>query len=650
MSAKSILQDILKAAATPFRQATGIGQEIVRKTAGLTPEQYSSLQQKAGKLGNISKSTSLTPQEAQDPLIAAKSLAGIGSYVVPVGKVGTGIGALNKILQAGKVAGSGALSGFGSSQQGNEVSGAVLGGALSGGLSLAGGLAQKGLKATANRFMDSVFRETIKDTKAAIKQGVTTLGNKALEKGFKGLTADGILKGSVETIQTLENKLQEVLTGSKATVSVKALKDAVTPIIKKYTQSGNTSAVSAITSRLAAIEKGSGKNIPVSTANEIKRALYEEARNAYGQVSSENMEGIKAIARSLKENIAKAVPGVDEINQELSYFGRISDSMTDKLSRGGRNNMMGLTQSVLAGGGIAGAAATGGASLIPAALLPILGSTPGKILSARALQGASKGIGAVGANQLVQKATPQIGGRAGAGVANLLGEQTQPQGENGEQNNVEQVAPPEASIPPVIDRSSLPPEKQRAYDIIMQAKQQAATGGAGQVNQEQLGQAYVAALLSGNTKAATQLKAIIEYQDTQKPKEDKGLSSTTENRVQLANSGLRSLTSLEKILKKDPAAALKAAIPGQLGARSYDSAALKAVEGLLRARSGAAVPETEVRRYMNANLPRVGDTPGDIKFKLDSFRADLEEVAQSGSTMSDIDQARQILESQGISL
>ncbi len=122
--------------------------------------------------------------------------------------------------------------------------------------------------------------------------------------------------------------------------------------------------------------------------------------------------------------------------------------------------------------------------------------------------------------------------------------------------------------------------------------------------------------------------------------DDKSLSATTENRVQLATSGLRALSDIEKMIKNDPSKVFKNVLPGKLGARDYDSAAFKAVEGLLRARSGAAIPETEVRRYMNANLPRVGDSQEEIKYKLESFRNDLEDVALSSGSFSAEDALR----------
>lgn len=118
------------------------------------------------------------------------------------------------------------------------------------------------------------------------------------------------------------------------------------------------------------------------------------------------------------------------------------------------------------------------------------------------------------------------------------------------------------------------------------------------------------------------------------PNASQSLSATTENRVQLATSGIRALNDIEKMIKDDPGKVFKNVIPGKLGARDYDSAAFRAVEGLLRARSGAAIPEIEVRRYMNANLPKVGDSQEEIAYKLESFRKDLEDVAMSGGSFN----------------
>lgn len=153
--------------------------------------------------------------------------------------------------------------------------------------------------------------------------------------------------------------------------------------------------------------------------------------------------------------------------------------------------------------------------------------------------------------------------------------------------------------------------------------------GMGGLSREQISKAMILDLATTGGKHIAELKTLAEFVA---PPKEKALSNSAENRQQLGQSGLRGLDEVEALLKEggvDPV--FLSSLPGSLGARQYDSAAFRAVEGLLRARSGAAIPEQEVRRYMNANLPRVGDSETTRKAKLKAFRLDLEGVANSKS-------------------
>lgn len=172
------------------------------------------------------------------------------------------------------------------------------------------------------------------------------------------------------------------------------------------------------------------------------------------------------------------------------------------------------------------------------------------------------------------------------------------------------------------------------------------TGTTPSTNQPVITNEELTLLMLLDPKNASTYSAIAELQGGGATKQ-KPLSSTTENRVQLANSGLRALNELESLYQSDPTKVLKSRLPGSIGARDYESASLRAVEGLLRARSGAAVPETEVIRYRNANLPRVGDSRQTALNKLAAFRKDLEEVANSGATMPN---NLEVLQNAGIDL
>lgn len=118
---------------------------------------------------------------------------------------------------------------------------------------------------------------------------------------------------------------------------------------------------------------------------------------------------------------------------------------------------------------------------------------------------------------------------------------------------------------------------------------------------------------------------------------NKKLSVTAQTQANLAKSGIRGLQEVKQIIAEKGAGVLAAndLIPGHLLSRKYDSALFRTVEALLRARSGAAVPEQEVRRYLNKFGPKLGDDQGTIEFKLQQLEQDFNDVLTgTGNTSS----------------
>jgi len=313
-----------------------------------------------------------SPQFLKD---TAQVSAGIASYSTPFGK---GANFATKALIPGAVVGatSGVADEKKSSLLADMLFGATTAGVTRSATNALSGVAKFATQKSPERLMDSVFRENIKATKSAL-QKKEQLGLEALKRGVKG-DEDQIFTQATSKVDELENALQEKLSKSTRIVPVADIKKAVQPLIEKYNKTGNLSAVKNITDRVAALEQYHGKSIPVSVANEVKRGLYEEARGGYGSLASESIEGVKTIARSLKEAISTKVTGANEINKELSVFGRIQDSMLDKLSRQQRNNILGLTGSITAVGSMAALPATQGASAIVPLVQAVAGSTRGK--------------------------------------------------------------------------------------------------------------------------------------------------------------------------------------------------------------------------------------------------------------------------------
>lgn len=111
----------------------------------------------------------------------------------------------------------------------------------------------------------------------------------------------------------------------------------------------------------------------------------------------------------------------------------------------------------------------------------------------------------------------------------------------------------------------------------------------------------------------------------------------------LAQQGMNALGQLNQLILKDPNVISRSATPGRdlpivggiitnkAGTGQYDTLGFAAVSSLLRAQSGAAVPDSEVRAYMRNYLPRAGDNPQTIQQKLQTLNYDFQSVMQGGN-------------------
>ena len=614
----------------------GVGQDIARRIEGLTPEEYQRIAQK----NIITRSTALTPQEARDPLIVPKAFAGQASFLVPAAKPLQGAKALQKILATGRAgATAGGLAGFGASQRGQEAAG-VLGGAAIGG-ALGGVLGAA--TTTAKRLLGSKTPKTPTVSGAQLKadpffeKTKQEMSNVAQEIGITNRMSSTQKVKTIESgFKLLQKNVNKLLTESKPVSN---------NIVKKnieinFNNSNITAELPSVQRMLKqAIKKlneASGDNVKL---NELKSFSRKEMGNIFkkgGENPTQRQEVWGMIFKTIQDSLDTVSPEVRVLHGKQKLVFDLADEFVPAAKQ--------ATDKVMA--------------KLPGVIDFVDVNAPTPITK----EGASRTLGAIGRGIAAPVTVPaKLATKALAGINPRLAQILSPTAVTlGSQEAPQAEIQQEAQGAP--DISNLSPEKQKALEIINQMEAQA---GGGQQQQslsgystEQLAQGYMKAIMAGDTKSATKLKALLDTQTKQQPGTSKPLSGATENRVQLANSGLRALDEVEKLLAKDPRQVLKSVIPGQLGARSYDSAARRSVEGLLRARSGAAVPEIEVTRYMNANLPRLGDKPEDIRAKLSAFRKDLEEVAGSGATLPTIEELSdpdtqaliQALSAQGVQL
>jgi len=443
-------------------------------------------------------------------------------------------------------------------------------------------------KTIPGKIMNTVFKEPIKATKAAIGKG-TTLGEEALARGEKG-GAEGIFKKAITKINELEDGLQQILMGSNKKVPISSVKKTVQPLIDSYRQAGNEAGATAIEKRLIAIELESGKRVPIARANEIKRSLYDEVGRAYGSQSTEGAEGLKATARGFKEIIGE-VPGVEQINKDLSYYGRVRDSMVDTIARE-RNNLLSLSDILPAGvglgvGGLPGAAISVGAK-------KALGSTGGKTFMAQGLK-ATEGL---------EKGIPAVSRLAGQGIVRGTNALFAPEAANGTDQQTQN------QLPHISDSSVQTPQSQGLPEIQPQ------------YTLAELADWYNRAVMGGDTAGATRIKQMFDMQksqatptkktETQQAREDVGYLAATA--VKQLKSGVKTGPFLPKIEE------MKAIVnKGDQPTLEFNNTIAQIKGALAKARAGTSFTPNE-ERLLNKYTPNIGDSTQQLQTKLEGLQ------------------------------
>ncbi len=356
-------------------------------------------------LKNSMNTSSYTPQEEVDPGTKLSNKEVIGSAANVALNVATpeafkgGLGA-----QVGKNAalggGYGLAGGLNDNKSGKDLATSTLSGALvAGTLPIAGAAAGKAKQFLTERLpenlMNRAIKPTLDDLKRNIKYGSDTFGKELLQEGVKG-SPQKLLKIADTNLNKYENELQAVLKNSPATIKRDDLAKYLENLTAATTETpGLGSEVDKIKSVLAEFPE----EVPLVRANQIKRNIYNEIRNVgYKLDASLNTkrEAMKALASGIKQEIENKVGGtrIADINKKLSIYGRLEDRVVDILARSNKNNLFGLTDAILAGGGIASGSPLGFAAVLAR---HGLGSTRGMTETANLLsKGQKAGTGVVG--------------------------------------------------------------------------------------------------------------------------------------------------------------------------------------------------------------------------------------------------------------
>ena len=544
-------------------------------------------------------------------------------------------------------------------------------------------VAGKKAKALGEELLESGLRITDSQRTKFFKKNKISVGQFISKNKLTGNVADE----TIGQIKKLQDQFDDIAVKSNATVTPHQLRTGIKKFIDTLDEVGNKKQIVAIKRLERDLLNQIGKRgfgINVAELTQTRRALddlipdSQFARQAAGEPVTNNIflrNALNSVIRNSTSGIKAGGKTLKEIGQKLSPLFDLEKLASKTQVPGvGKGRLGGLLDLLsLGGGGVAGG--------VPGAVAALAGRRA--LTSPQAQQAAGGALikGAEGIQNPVLRAILGVVGRVGKEAVVQTGEevlkQEIPQLQQGQTPGATQVqadgqVPVEGQAIEAGGRDVLTPDRETSVRQQLLAVAQTpegqqllggqqiqgkAIGGTGEIEltPQQVAQAH---LELSSKEAAKIQKAFDTQQDAilfeQKQQITKAklagggtLTGMERKEKRLAQSGVRALDQLEQILLDDPSAFIQASLPGQLGtvARKYDSAAFRAVEGLLRARSGAAVPETEVRRYMKANLPKFpGDTDESAKFKLESFRLDLEAIANLGESGFEQGSGNQALE------
>ena len=94
--------------------------------------------------------------------------------------------------------------------------------------------------------------------------------------------------------------------------------------------------------QLEALKRGGPAGLPVQTAQEMKQGTYRVLKDKYGEIGSASTEAQKALARGLKDEIARVAPEVAQLNARESSLLNALQQVEHRAAVAGNKNPGGL--------------------------------------------------------------------------------------------------------------------------------------------------------------------------------------------------------------------------------------------------------------------------------------------------------------------
>ena len=592
---------------------------VAPATTRAVENQYSTVKQAqdkfygGGGFGNYLKDVLPT----FNPLSADKLKSGaeMASYLIPFGK---GANIASKFLIPGAAVG---LSQGLSKEEVTPTSLGVDTALGAGGAGVLGllGRAVPGIGKLFSKGGESLATKTLRPSPSQqikfFKETGEKLGGYLQKKGLQGANYEKISS----FVEPLQNQFDEVVTnqglkvkaGSVFSDLTKKAQELLKSTIPSDKAKGQVIKTIAKNFQNTYGDKALGADIVTTLRKQVDDnvkdfALDEATKGPLNIYRDSLQKSIRDVADKVGVTIGDKT--LKETGVELSKLYKVLGIAEKQQFLGGGANPLGLT-------GLLGAGVGGGLGGLPGAAAGVLATKA--INSPQVIGAASKGATALGSglgtatiNPLLKQILGQVSSRGGGLI---------PSGPTNQRENYNQ----DSQIAPSPERIAQPVNTN-------------------QISEDQMRQVLMSNKISDKTKK--NILAAYKLQDTGqgKPK-----SATAQNLINLGNAGLRSLQTVRDIVENDPSVLAKQLIPGKFFSRKFDSAIAHTVESLLRARSGAAVPKEEVKKYTEKFGPMLGDSKEVIRYKLDALERDLLDMVNVSNKTLGIDDIKNLFSEMG---
>lgn len=447
--------------------------------------------------------------------------------------------------------------------------------------------------------------------------------------GFQN--ADDIASKGIEPLQQQFDDAVRQIPGVTKDKLAQSFKSKYEPLIKSGVED-NVALGRNLKNQANTLLKKYGDVIPSEDLASVRRE-FDSLVNYTERAANPSRYGVnKRAADAIRETLQKSDPSgtLKGLGQELSKLRQLSDAAA-KQGNLGRGNLP-LNLPTLLGGG-AGAAAGGPLFGVGSAMTTAAVNSP---TGRRVVAG---GVDKVGGSLL--KSGQKAAGQSARGITTRLsglgaveGLTNQAQSDSLEDALLQGQSFENSAINPSASPNNIPPMSNSITDQQYQTDSQMSSSPYSRDN-----------LLADirrdpqNSEKYMEFYAMLDKIFNPEGEKTKPLGGEAQKRALTAQSGLRSLGTLEETLASDPGAFQRQALPNPLGitARLTGTTDTRAatdnlVDVIARLRSGAAITDEEAARFARL-LPRPGDSSESARFKLQNVRAELESFMNPGPSL-----------------